>query len=176
MITKNKITLPTKRLIILLIPLLAAACHSEPPVVNAPGRKPDIAENLANANRYIVEAEETQINSFVERRQWSVQQTQMGVRVHEYQPGNGPKLQWDEQAAVEYSVSDLTGKELYAAMRDTLTVGRRKPTAGLDAALLCLSHGSRAHVIVPSNEAYGMVGDGARIGSRKILLYDVSIE
>jgi hypothetical protein len=30
-------------------------------------------------------------------------------------------------------------------------------------------------VIVPSNEAYGMIGDGDRIASRKILIYNVAV-
>ena len=161
---------------LILLALVFTACHREPPVVNAPDRKHDITENLANANRYIVESEETQINSFVERRQWRVRQTPTGVRIHEYERGNGPRLQFEGTALVEYSVSDLSGREIYTSTRDTLTVGRRQPTAGLDAALPMLCRGSKAHVIVPSNEAYGMVGDGDRIASRKILLYDITIE
>ena len=164
------------RLYFLPLLLLLAACHSDPPVVNAPDPKPDITKNLANANRYIVESEETQINSFVERHQWQVSQTPTGARIHEYKKGDGARLQFEETVTAEYSVSDLTGREIYSATRDTLTVGRRQPTAGLDAALLMLHHGSRAHVIVPSNEAYGMVGDGDRIASRKILLYDISVD
>lgn len=161
--------------ILLFIAILAAGCHRQPPVINAPDGKPNINENLANANRYIVESEETQINAYVERRQWNVTQTQMGVRINEYHTGNGKKLEWEEQVVVEYSVGDLAGTTIYNATHDTLTVGRRQPTAGLDAALLQLHHGSKAHIIVPSNEAYGMIGDGDRIASRKILLYDVTV-
>ena len=145
-------------------------------MVNPTERKPDIAENLANANRYIIESEETQIKAYVQRHNLTVTQTQMGVRIDEYRPGNGNRLEWDESVTVEYSVEDLSGNTIYTAMRDTLTVGRRQPTAGLDAALLQLCHGSKAHVIVPSNEAYGMIGDGDRITNRKILVYNVSVD
>lgn len=153
----------------------AFGCHRQPPVVNAPEEGPDITQNLANANRYIVESEETQINAYVERRQWNVRQTQTGVRISEYQVGNGKKVEWDEQVAVEYSVYDLSGAVIYAGVKDTVVVGRRKPTAGLDAALLQLHHGSKAHVIVPSNEAYGMIGDGDRITNRKVLIYELTV-
>lgn len=168
-----------KGYIIAMVALTAfvfAACHNDPPVIGAPDETPSITDNMANANRYIVESEETQINAYVERRQWNVTQTQTGVRINEYQPGNGKKLDWEEQAVVEYSVEDLSGRKIYTAMRDTLTIGRRQPTAGLDAALLQLHHGSKAYVIVPSNEAYGMVGDGDRIANRKVLVYDVRVE
>ena len=164
-----------KLYILSIVAILATACHRQPPVVNAPSAKPDIRENLANANRYIVESEETQINAYVERRQWKVTQTQMGVRINEYQPGNGKKLDWEDQVAVEYNVEDLSGATIYTTTRDTLTIGRRQPTAGLDAALIQLHHGSKAHIIVPSNEAYGMVGDGDRIANRKILIYNVTV-
>ncbi|MBO4587562.1 MAG: FKBP-type peptidyl-prolyl cis-trans isomerase [Bacteroidales bacterium] len=162
--------------ILAVMSVLAAGCHNDPPVIGAPDEKPSITENMANANRYIVESEETQINAYVERRQWKVSQTQTGVRINEYQPGEGKKLDWEETAVVEYSVSDLSGRTIYTGMCDTLTIGRRQPTAGLDAALLQLHHGSKAYVIVPSNEAYGMVGDGDRITNRKILIYDVRVK
>lgn len=162
--------------ILAVVCVLASACHREPPVVGAPDKKPDITENMANANRFIVESEETQINAYIERHQWQVGQTQTGVRIYEYQPGDGKKLDWEERVAVKYSVADLSGRTIYTDMCDTLTIGRRQPTAGLDAALLQLHHGSKAYVIVPSNEAYGMVGDGDLIANRKILVYDVKVE
>ena len=164
-----------KLYILILFATLTAGCHRQPPVVNAPNEGPDITQNLANANRYIVESEETQINAFVERRQWNVRQTQTGVRIDEYQVGKGKKVEWEEQVEVEYSVYDLTGAAIYTAMKDTLVVGRRQPTAGFDAALLQLHHGSKAYVIVPSNEAYGMIGDGDRITNRKVLVYEVEV-
>lgn len=156
--------------------VLSAGCHNEPPVIGAPDEKSSITENIANANRYIVESEETQINAYVERRQWKVSQTQMGVRINEYECGEGAKIGWEEKVVVEYSVSDLSGKSIYSPMRDTIVVGHRQPTAGLDAAMLQLHHGSKAHVIVPSNEAYGMIGDGDLIASRKVIVYDVRVE
>ncbi|MBO4752312.1 MAG: FKBP-type peptidyl-prolyl cis-trans isomerase [Bacteroidales bacterium] len=161
---------------LVLLSCTFASCHRQPPVVNAPDNGPDITENMANANRFIVESEETQINAYIERRQWKVTQGQTGVRVNEYQPGNGEKLEWEESVVVEYSVEDLSGTKIYGATKDTLTIGRRQPTAGFDAGLLQLRHGSRAHIIVPSNEAYGMVGDGDRIANRKVLVYDVRVE
>ena len=166
-----------KKLYILVLgALIAAGCHQEPPVIGAPDEKPNITENIANANRYIVESEETQIDAYVQRRQWNVIQTQMGVRINEYQRGEGAKIDWEEKIAVEYSVSDLSDKGIYGAQHDTIVVGHRQPTAGFDAAMLHLHHGSRAHIIVPSNEAYGMIGDGDLITNRKVLVYDVKVE
>ena len=46
---------------------------------------------------------------------------------------------------------------------------------GLDQAVLQLSVGSRAKVILPSNLAYGIGGDGDRIPQSAILVIDVKV-
>lgn len=161
---------------ILFCTLITVGCHRQPPVVSAIDNNPDLSQNLANANRFIVESEETQIKSYVERRQWNVTQTPSGVRIHEYQRGEGAKIDWEEKITVQYNISDLSGNAIYGLMNDTLTVGHRQPTAGFDAAMLQLHHGSKAHIVVPSNEAYGMIGDGDLITNRKVIVYDVTVD
>ncbi|MBQ6046495.1 MAG: FKBP-type peptidyl-prolyl cis-trans isomerase [Bacteroidales bacterium] len=162
-------------LTLLAILTLACGCNNPPVIVVDPGKKP-IDEHLTAANRIIIEAEETQIDSYVERRGWSVTTLPCRVRLWEYQPGNGKQLEWEETVAIEYSIDNLTGGNIYSEVNDTVVVGRQQPTLGLDAALLRLHHGSKAYVIVPSNEGYGVPGDGDRITSRMILVYNVTVK
>jgi len=51
-----------------------------------------------------------------------------------------------------------------------------QPNRGLDAALMTLRQGSQARVILPSEQAFGVAGDGDRIKSRLVLIYDVTVE
>ena len=54
--------------------------------------------------------------------------------------------------------------------------GHLQPTRGLDAALRTLAEGSKAKVILPSEQAYGIVGDGDRIRTRTVLVYIVEVK
>lgn len=168
-----------KELIIILIVIATAlftACHHEPPLITAPEQGPNIKENLANANRYIVESEETQINAYVTRHGWETTRLQNGSRIYEYERGGGPAIEYEETIVIDYNLGTLTGSTIYTGECDTIVVGRQKPTRGLDAALMKLRHGSKAIVIVPSNEGYGVVGDGYRVTSRMVLVYDMHIK
>lgn len=164
------------RTVVLVAMMATMVGCGEPPVVTGPEPKPDIKENLANANRYIVESEETQINSYVERRGWKVKRLACGARVYEFEMGNGKPVEWEEDVVIGYKLESLTGNTIYEGVKDTVKVGRQKPTLGLDAALTQLKHGSKAYVIVPSNQGYGVVGDGDRVTSRMVLVYKLEIE
>lgn len=148
----------------------------EPPIVQQPDPQADIKENLINANKYISDSEETQIDEYVKRRGWKMQRINCGARIDEYQTTGGAALQWEEQVVVDYRLEALNGRVFYEQRTDTLTVGKQQPNIGLDASLLRLHHGSRARVIVPSNEGFGVVGDGERVKSRVVLVYDVAVK
>ncbi|MBQ0016833.1 MAG: FKBP-type peptidyl-prolyl cis-trans isomerase [Bacteroidales bacterium] len=158
--------------------LIWAAC-GEPPILNEnndANANGNLKERMINANRYVIEHEETAINGYIERRQWAVSELSCGARLHLYKNGDGNTIQNDETIVVQYSVETLDGQTLYPSKQDTLIAGRLLPTEGLDAAILHMSHGSKAHVVVPSNVAYGVVGDQDRIPSRTPIVYDITIE
>ena len=90
--------------------------------------------------------------------------------------GRGNAVKPDETLIISYRVEAINGTVIYNNVLDTVVAGRLQPTRGLDAAILTLRHGSHARVILPSDEAYGVVGDGNRIGQRMVLVYDVRIE
>jgi FKBP-type peptidyl-prolyl cis-trans isomerase len=83
------------------------------------------------------------------------------------------KIDYEDVVAIEYDVESISGQVVYSNVQDTVTVGRMQPTRGLDAALRTLAPGQQAVVILPSEQAYGVVGDGDRIGSRMILIYKI---
>lgn len=150
------------------------------PVVEVEQQKGDtLKENMINANRYISQGEEAQIDAYVQRRGWEMQRLLGGARVMVIEGGNvkdeSGKIDYEDVVAIRYSVEAISGEVIYSDVQDTLTVGRLQPTRGLDAALRTLSAGEQAVVILPSEQAYGVVGDGDRIasGSRMILIYKI---
>ena len=158
---------------------LLTSCR-DVPVVEVGQQKGDtLKENMINANRYISQGEEAQIDAYVQRRGWEMQRLLGGARVMEVESGKAKdesgKIDYEDVVAIRYSVEAISGEVIYGNVEDTLTVGRLQPTRGLDAALRTLTPGSQAVVILPSEQAYGVVGDGDRIasGSRMILIYKI---
>lgn len=168
-----------RRLGLLLLPLavlLTMAC-GDVPVVDLQAPKGDsLRENLINANRHIANSEETQIDSYIARRDWQMQRLDGGARLMETVKGKGSAISPDDTVTLHYSVSAINGTSIYKEVTETVVAGRLQPTRGIDAALLRLHRGSHATVILPSEQAYGVLGDGSKIGSRMVLVYDLEVE
>lgn len=144
-------------------------------VGNPTSNTPDLKEHFINANRTIAQSEETSINEYVARRKWDMQKLPEGVRLWEYEKGRGPKVNVEDSVHIVYSVEAINGKLIYSDKTDDYVAGRRQQMIGLDQAVLQLSVGSRAKVILPSNLAYGIGGDGDRIPQSAILVIDVKV-
>ena len=157
--------------------LAAAACDRKVPVVELPQQPTDsLKENLIEANRIIAQGEEVQIDAYAQRRGWEMRRLSGGGRVREVEPGHGPRIDYEDSVRLRYRLEAINGEVFYADVRDTVVAGHLQPTRGLDAALLTLRHGAKATVILPSEQAYGVVGDGDRVKSRMILVYHLDAE
>ena len=156
--------------------MLCMSCNNVPVVETGEAKGNDLTENLINANRYIAQSEETSIDSYASRRGWQMTVLPCGARVMMTEEGKGKPVAYDETVIINYQVENLGGEVIYGNTADTVVAGRLEPTRGLDAALLTMKHGDRAWVIVPSELAYGVVGDGDRIGTRTVLVYELRIE
>ncbi len=152
-----------------------ASCGDVPVVDVQPPAESSLKENLINANRHISHSEETQIDSYISRRGWQMKRLTGGARVMETRHGNGPKVGYEDLVALRYHVEAINGAVVYDQVTDTLVAGRMMPTRGLDAAVSTLAEGSRAIVILPSEQAYGVAGDGDRVTSRMILVCNVEV-
>ncbi len=157
--------------------LSLAACHGDPPMVVAPThRGNDLKENMINANKTIAQSEETAIDQYVARRHWDMQTLVNGARIMEYEVGKGPKVNYEDSVHIRYRVEAINGNVIYDSVDEHFVAGRRQQMIGLDEAVRALHFGSRAMVILPSNLAYGMGGDGDRIPQQAILVLDLTIE
>lgn len=158
-----------------LLPLLCLAC-SEPPVINAPDPQGDpYKESMINANKTINSAEQTQIESYVQRHGWTMRQLSNGAWIEETSQGQGKPVDWDDTVTVRYRMEALNGKVIYPSEEETFVVGQNKPTVGLDRAVMELHRGSKARLIVPSSLGYGVVGDGDRVPARAVLVYHLEV-
>ncbi len=169
-----KIKLPH---IALMLPLaLLAGCHNDPPVVAPRAAQHDqLKEHMINANKTIAQAEQTSIDEYVARRGWPVRELSNGARLWEYEAGKGAQVDYEDSVHLRYDIEAINGTRLYSNLEEDCVAGRRREMVGLDEAVRQLHFGSRAKVILPSNLAYGIGGDGDRIPSSAVLVLDVEV-
>lgn len=101
-----------------------------------------------------------------------------GLWITIQEEGDGEYVQDKEMVDIAYRISDITGKEYYNSERDGIkhiTVGSGQDIMALDLALPQLKHGTKATLIIMPDLAYGLMGDDNKIGSRRILRYDIEI-
>lgn len=156
--------------------LLWSSCRQTPVVDidNTSGQR--IKESMINANKVVNHSEETMIDGYVQRRGWDMQRLKCGARMWICHSGNGQPIRNDDTVAVNYKLETLDGTVIYSNQTDTLVVGRRDATAALNEALLQMNQGSQAWLIAPSESAYGVAGDGDRVGSRTVVVYYINME
>lgn len=157
-----------------VLALLATACGDRTPVIELESDNSTLVkENMINANRVVIQSEATQIESYLKRRGWDMKALPSGALYKEYTHGSGNAILAEEKVEVTYRLETLDGTAIYTNQIDTLQVGKRQVTPALDDLLQQLCYGSQAWMIAPSNAAYGVVGDGDRVGSRMVIVYNV---
>lgn len=155
--------------------ILFAACHQPNVIDISQPKEISIKENLINANKYIAQSEDTQIEQYIARRGWKMERLSCGARVMENQPGNGTYIDYEDSVSVRCRIEALNGGVIYEELEENFVVGRHQTTVGLDAAVKKLRKGSKAIAIVPSDAAYGVGGDGDRINTRVVLIYHIEV-
>ena len=168
----------TSKYILPILCLLAVACREVPSYDMVASKGDTLKENMINANRIISQSEEQQIDAYLTRRGWQLERLTGGVRASEM--GNsdthlGTKVEYEDTVDVVYSVLTLGGDTIYGRREERLVAGHLQPTRGFDIALRTLHEGAQALIIVPSEQAYGLMGDGDRIRTRTVLVYDMSV-
>ena len=160
--------------IITVMCLLVSSCHDRTPVIDLqPDNSTRYKENMINANRVVIQSEATQIEGYVQRRKMSTKTLPCGALFSEYAHGGGNAIGPEDTVVVGYRLEALDGTPFYTRQTDTLVVGHREVTQALDDLLLQLNVGSKAWLIAPSNTAYGVAGDGDRVPSRTIVIYNI---
>lgn len=160
----------------MLLLMLLVGCKQTPIVEVEDKGSNGLSERLITANKYIASSEQTQIDGYVSRRGWNCETLPCGARLCVQKESKGAPIANDDIVVIRYTLSTLSDAVIYADRADTLRVGRHQATVALDEALVRLRHGSEAWVISPSEACYGVAGDGDRIPSRTVLVYNLKVE
>ena len=141
-------------------------------------KKETVGKSLEKVNRYLLEAENKEIDNYVRRHRWKMKTTGTGLRYEVYKQGNGPAVKEGDHVVLNYRTFLINGNLIYTS--DVLgpkvfEVGHGGVERGLEEAILFLRKGDKAHVILPSHLAFGLNGDGNKIPKRAIVIYDVEL-
>lgn len=141
-------------------------------------KKANSQETLIKVNKYLVNAENEEIDYFVRRHEWEMIKTGSGLRYQVFERGCGPLAVVGQTITLEYELRLISGDLIYSSDKDGLKrfiVGHGGVESGLEEVVLLLKNGDKAHIILPSHLAYGLLGDQKRIPSRSTLIYEVNI-
>lgn len=137
-----------------------------------------LRESLIHANKQAVEAEKEQIDDFLRRHKWDMQETGTGLRYMVYEHGNGEEPEEGDSVRLEYTTTLLNGDTVYSSSMEgpmVFVLGRGEAISGLEEGILLMKVGDRAKFIIPSHLAFGLIGDQNKIRDKVTLVYDVKL-
>jgi len=160
----------------IILLLLLLACHSVKDKKEA--KNGDLKEALVGANKILVQRESEDIENYIRRHEWNMEETGTGLRIMIYKKGTGSKVQMGDAVKLNYKVNLIDGTQIYSSDEKgplAFLTGRAEVINGLEEAILLMEQGDRAKAIIPSHLAYGLLGDEERIPKRATLIYDIEL-
>jgi FKBP-type peptidyl-prolyl cis-trans isomerase FkpA len=160
--------------VILLLFLVSCRNHSE--------KKEPVSritrEEMTDVNRYMVTKDRERIESYIERKELKMSESPTGLWYRINKEGEGSRFTDGDRINFNYSCSLLDGSMCYNSDElgpKEIVLGKTTLEAGLNEGLRMLSPGADALFILPPFMAFGLIGDGKKIPSRAILVYNVTI-
>ena len=165
-----------KYLIMLLLVVLFACNETPKKPVEIP--KQEMKKSMETANRYLLNEEQEEIESYVKRHGLEMVQTGTGLRYQIMKQGAGKQIQSGDEVSLDYELYSLKGELIYSSENDgvkTFKVGSGNVETGLDEAMTYLHYGDVAKLILPFHLAYGLHGDDNRIPEYATLVYTIKV-
>jgi FKBP-type peptidyl-prolyl cis-trans isomerase FkpA len=145
---------------------------------NAKPTKAELKDPLIRVNKYLLDKDIQQINSYAKRRNWNVIMSNNGLFYDIYHKTNGLFVEPGMNISIKYKLNLMDGTACYNS--DSLglrkfVVGNGQVEIGLEQALLLMKKGEKARIIIPPHLAFGVPGDGNKIPPRSTIVYHVEI-
>jgi len=162
---------------ILIFLIIFFSCNRE----NDSDKRPIIKhskKSLEEVNKMLVSKDAEQIKSYVDRRGWSMEQTESGLWYMVYEEGADSLIKKGDLISFNYEVWLLNGTLCYSSDEfgvKSFVVGSGGVESGLEEGVLLLKKRSKARFILPPHLAHGLIGDENRIPARASIVYDIEI-
>ncbi|HRS53854.1 MAG TPA: FKBP-type peptidyl-prolyl cis-trans isomerase [Bacteroidales bacterium] len=164
-----------------LICILLISCNNNKNELSQQKNKDkfDLKSSLENANKYLNKVEEIEINDYIKRYDWQMNETPTGLRyMIYYKSKSNIKPEKGSIVKINYTLSLINGVVCYTSDSTgpkTFELGKAQVERGLEEGIKFLNVGDKAKLIIPSYLAYGLPGDLNKIPKRATLIYDVEL-
>lgn len=173
----------SKRHLTIYLPLLMgylilAGCRQTPPPLQDLQSRSYTSEPRINANKKAVRLEDEQIQGYIDRMGWKMQETGTGLRYMIYKQGKGENAINGMMAKIEFECRLISGELCYSSQKTgpkEFKIGSGGVESGLEEGILLMRKGDKAKFILPSHLAFGLIGDQDKIPGKATLVYDVHL-
>lgn len=138
----------------------------------------DSKEELIDRNKKMMLLEQEKIDSFIKKTKLVMDETKTGIHFKIDSLGKGEKPKNLSEVELKYSIYLLDGSYCYSSDSSgvlQMKIGQSNEPTGLQEILQQIPCGSKAKIILPSYLAYGLSGDGDKIGSGASLIYNIEL-
>jgi FKBP-type peptidyl-prolyl cis-trans isomerase FkpA len=161
--------------ILLFLPVMICCNRSKEQSIKlkGPGKK-----EMAELNKYMVQKDRERIINYIERKGLEMTESPSGLWYQIKSEGTGSFFKDNDKVVIEYECYLLDGTSCYSSSESgpkEIILGRSDIEAGLNQGLRMLKPGGEAIFILPPFMAYGLVGDGKRIPSRAVIVYNINV-
>jgi FKBP-type peptidyl-prolyl cis-trans isomerase FkpA len=135
-------------------------------------------EKLMNINKAMIAEEQELIDNYIQRFNYKMTATETGLQYQHIVRGNGRQPQFNDDVTLAYRMKLLDGTYCYSSDSSgllTFRLGQSTEPGGIQEGVLMMKEGGKSMLIVPSWLAYGITGDGDRIGSNQTLVCEVEL-
>jgi len=160
-----------------LLFFLLLSCNN-PPVQTPANRQvvDSTAIHLLELNRLLAESEQQQILQFIKEKGWEMELSPIGFWYEIHEKGTGKPFVKNDFGHIEYSLSMLNGTICAKNAALIVKKGAGEEPRGIDEALGMLRAGGSGRFVIPSNLAYGILGDDQRcVTSHAAIVYEVKV-
>ncbi len=165
-----------RNLLFISLLIITAACRNGKDTgteIYKPGEN-----DMTELNRFMVQKDRERIQNYIERKKLNMSESPAGLWYLLIKEGEGAKFTDRDKVVMEYECYLLDGTKCYSSASlgpRELVLGRSEMEAGLNEGLRMLRPGAEAIFILPPYLAYGLIGDGKKIPSRAIVVYNIKI-
>lgn len=172
-------------ILIMALLLLSSSCRrnhtrATDEQLRASEQKEKLKEDLIKQNRTLMLEEQDAISSYIIRAGIdSVEKTTTGLHIKILEPGTGKKARLLSRVELSYEARLIDGTFCYSSDstgRLNFILGQSDEPSGLQEALLKMSEGEKALVIIPSYLAHGITGDGICVPGSTTMLYTIRLD
>lgn len=140
--------------------------------------KEELTDLSVNMNSWDAQRQQDEIDQYIKRHNWTMQQTKSGVYFMTMKEGSGDSAKTGQTAKVTYNIFLLDGTQCYSSdstgAKD-FAIGEDYVESGLHEGILLMQVGDQMRFILPSHLAHGLTGDQDKIPPRSSVVYEVTL-